>query len=498
MATVTVTGLIKDETGLKDSRDWAVLSPAYREGSEGSVVTMRKQVVRVVAGVFSAELEPGPAVVINPDGRSYAVTVPDEDSNLWDLIEIAAALPPDTPADALAAAITAYLDSHGGGLVDIQQGTDITVTSTNPLKPVVSLGPSVRPAIAAAADAASAAQTTAAAKYTKPGTGIPAADLAAAVQALLTAAGTAVQPAALATAMANLVDGAPATLDTLKEIAAAVNNDPAFYSTLTTTIAAKYTKPGTGIPVSDLAAAIQTVINAPLAENHYKVWTGSGWPARPSDALPVIWIGGAAPTNAPPDHHSGDTWIPASGDGINLGTVLTALQLITAAANTIPYFSAAGVAGSLALSTSSGMGGGTPSDTTLSTQKAVKAYIDAVIAAVVTNGTLINPTITNYTEMQYAIGNTGTAVTLALTNGTVQSATLTGNCTFTMPTAAAGKSLLLYLSTGAGSFTGTFTGVKWPGGAAPTITATASKLDILTFSSDGANWYGSFAQNYTP
>jgi len=113
-----------------------------------------------------------------------------------------------------------------------------------------------------------------------------------------------------------------------------------------------------------------------------------------------------------------------------------------------------------------------------------------------TNKTLTNPTVTNYVETLYAIGNSSTAVTIALTNGTVQTVTLTGNCTFTMPTATAGKSFILIVSTGAGSFTGTFTSVKWPSGTAPTLTTTASRWDILTFVSDGTNWYGNSAQAY--
>jgi hypothetical protein len=113
-------------------------------------------------------------------------------------------------------------------------------------------------------------------------------------------------------------------------------------------------------------------------------------------------------------------------------------------------------------------------------------------------GTATNPTITNYTESVVAIGNSGSTQTLDLTSGTVQTCTLTASCTFTMPTATAGKSFVLYLKTGAGSYTAAFTGVKWTGGTAPTITATASRMDILTFVADGTNWYGQIAQNYTP
>jgi len=113
--------------------------------------------------------------------------------------------------------------------------------------------------------------------------------------------------------------------------------------------------------------------------------------------------------------------------------------------------------------------------------------------------TLTNPTVTNYTETPYS-ANSSTAITLALTNGTVQIITLTGNATITMPTAVSGKSFIMYLKQDAtGSRTVTWSTVKWPGGTAPTITSTASKMDIYSFFSDGTNWYGvTVSQNYTP
>jgi len=112
------------------------------------------------------------------------------------------------------------------------------------------------------------------------------------------------------------------------------------------------------------------------------------------------------------------------------------------------------------------------------------------------NTTVSNTTVTLYTESVVAIGNSSTSQTLSLTNGTVQTVTMTGNCTFTMPTATAGRSFILIVSTGAGGFTGTFTSVKWPNNAAPTLTTTASRWDILTFFADGTNWYGTFAQAF--
>lgn len=112
------------------------------------------------------------------------------------------------------------------------------------------------------------------------------------------------------------------------------------------------------------------------------------------------------------------------------------------------------------------------------------------------NLTLSNTTVTLYTESVVAIGNSSTSKTIDLTSGTVQTVTMTGNCTFTMPTATAGRSFILIVNTGAGGFTGTFTSVKWPSNTAPTLTTTASRWDILTFVADGTNWYGNSAQAY--
>ena len=102
-----------------------------------------------------------------------------------------------------------------------------------------------------------------------------------------------------------------------------------------------------------------------------------------------------------------------------------------------------------------------------------------------------------YTESVVAIGNSGTTKTLSLASGTFQTVTLTGNCTFTMPTATAGQSFILIVSQDAtGSRTATFTSVKWPGGSAPTITATASAVDIFSFVANGSVWYGTFSQAF--
>lgn len=141
---------------------------------------------------------------------------------------------------------------------------------------------------------------------------------------------------------------------------------------------------------------------------------------------------------------------------------------------------------------------------------AVNAFGTAPSGAVVgttdtqelTAKTLTNPTVKSYVESVVAIGTVTTSNTLSLTNGTVQTATLTAStgCTFTMPTATAGKSFVLLLKQAAatGNGTATFTGVKWPAAGTPTMTPTAAKMDIYTFVADGTNWYGTYSQGYTP
>lgn len=116
-----------------------------------------------------------------------------------------------------------------------------------------------------------------------------------------------------------------------------------------------------------------------------------------------------------------------------------------------------------------------------------------------TNKTIEAGTFTNgYTE-ETATANTSTAYTIDLAGGSVQILTLTGNCTFTFPTATAGKGFtLLLLQDATGSRTVTWpASVKWPASTAPTITATASKGDKYVFVGDGTYWWGSNAgQNY--
>jgi len=94
-------------------------------------------------------------------------------------------------------------------------------------------------------------------------------------------------------------------------------------------------------------------------------------------------------------------------------------------------------------------------------------------------------------------GNSSTAQTIDWSIKSSQLSTLTGNVVYTFTNPQAGGAYVLRIATGAGSFTVTWPGsVLWAGGTAPTITATASKVDLINFYYDGTNYYGSFTQNY--
>jgi len=106
-----------------------------------------------------------------------------------------------------------------------------------------------------------------------------------------------------------------------------------------------------------------------------------------------------------------------------------------------------------------------------------------------------NLVVVGIQENVLALANSGAAVTVASpaagSQYTILRYTLTANCTFTLPTAAAGLSFTIELvQDGTGSRTATFT-AKWSGGVAPTLSTGAGKKDVLTFTChDGANWYG--------
>jgi hypothetical protein len=107
------------------------------------------------------------------------------------------------------------------------------------------------------------------------------------------------------------------------------------------------------------------------------------------------------------------------------------------------------------------------------------------------------PVLKDIGETCVANATSGSTDTISLTDGNVHNVTLTANCTFTFsapPASGTSGSFTLFLNQdGTGSRTATWPGsVKWAGGTAPTLTTTASRTDILVFTTidAGTIWYG--------
>ena len=118
--------------------------------------------------------------------------------------------------------------------------------------------------------------------------------------------------------------------------------------------------------------------------------------------------------------------------------------------------------------------------------------------------TLSRSEIKNYTETTSALGNTGAAATIDLANGTVFTATLTDNCTWTfttgVTTGTASFTLILTNDATAGRSLTWPVAVKWPNNTIPSRTTTANATDIWSFftPNNGTNWYGNIAlYNFT-
>lgn len=95
---------------------------------------------------------------------------------------------------------------------------------------------------------------------------------------------------------------------------------------------------------------------------------------------------------------------------------------------------------------------------------------------------------------EYDNGNSGTTKTIDWGNGNKQKITMTGNCTFTFTAPAGPCNLILrVIQDATGSRTVTWpsgaSGVAWPSGTAPTLTTTASGVDIVSIYYNGTKYY---------
>ena len=102
--------------------------------------------------------------------------------------------------------------------------------------------------------------------------------------------------------------------------------------------------------------------------------------------------------------------------------------------------------------------------------------------------------------VQALVVGVGTYKVLRLSDGPVQSITLRAAtvCEISTPYPVYGETFKLLVKQPATTGNGTITwfGVVWSGGTTPTLTATAGRADLFTFTSDGTKWYGEVKQNF--
>ncbi|HBQ4549027.1 TPA: tail fiber protein [Escherichia coli] len=137
-------------------------------------------------------------------------------------------------------------------------------------------------------------------------------------------------------AITALINGAPGTLDTLKEIAAAINNDPNYSTTINNALALKapLASPAlTGIPTAPTAA--QGTNNTQIATTAYVRAAISALVGSSPEALDTLNELAAALGNDP---NFATTMTNALAGKQPLDATLTALAALVTGANKLPYF----------------------------------------------------------------------------------------------------------------------------------------------------------------
>lgn len=120
--------VVRDVTGRPDNTQWKVYTPnPVRSGEDdGSIITNRPRTIQPLDGAISVELEPGLAVVEFGADR-WVVDIPEVDTPLWAIIAAAVATPPNVSANAIGAAVTAWIGDNPDDIVaELSQNGAVT------------------------------------------------------------------------------------------------------------------------------------------------------------------------------------------------------------------------------------------------------------------------------------------------------------------------------------------------------------------------------------
>lgn len=179
---------------------------------------------------------------------------------------------------------------------------------------------------------------------------------------------------------------------------------------------------------------------------------------------------------------------------------LAALADLTSAADSAPYFTGSGTASLMTVTSAARTVLDDASISSMRTTLGVAIGTD--VQAYDANTAKLN-VVQSFTKQQsYGIQTLTDGANIAwdMDNGASAKVTLGGNRTLSAPThlVDGGTYLLRVIQDGSGSRTLAYNSVfHWPGDVTPTLTTTASKVDLITCTSNGTNLYCSIQQNYT-
>lgn len=231
-----------------------------------------------------------------------------------------------------------------------------------------------------------------------------------------------------------------------------------------------------GFPGADATVAVGTTTTLPAGSSATVANAGT-----PSDVLLNFGI----PKGAQGDQGNAATVTVGTTTTLPAGSSATVTNVGTSSAAVFDFgiprgLDGAGAGDMVAANNLSELTDKAQARTNLGLGSAATAAATAFVAR--TNGTAVNPTITNYVETVSAPA-AATTFTVNLANGTVHNLTTSGNATITLPAPVAGKSYVVAVTYG-GNHTVTFAGggtLRWAGGTAPTRTGVTNKTDLYSF-----------------